>query len=117
MGMNLSDQDIFVNVVGGMRVAEPAADLAIAVAIASSYRNQPVHADLAVLGEVGLSGELRSVGHLARRLNEAAKLGFRRVLAPRGTLRRVGDDLPAGIELIGARTLREALDHALVAPG
>jgi DNA repair protein RadA/Sms len=116
VGVNLSDQDIFINIVGGMRVVEPAADLAIAVAIASSYRGQPVHADLAVLGEVGLSGELRSVGHLARRLNEAAKLGFRRALAPRSTLRRVGDDLPAGIELIGARTLHEALDHALVAP-
>jgi DNA repair protein RadA/Sms len=117
VGLNLSDQDIFVNIVGGMRVVEPAADLAIALAIASSYRNQPVHADLAVLGEVGLSGELRSVGHLARRLNEAAKLGFRRALAPRSTLRRAGEGLPSGIDVIGARTLREALDHALVASG
>ena len=116
VGINLSDQDIFVNIVGGMKVVEPAADLAIATAIAGSFRNQPIHADLAVLGEVGLSGELRSVGHLARRLNEAAKLGFRRALAPRSTLRRAGEGLPAGIEVIGARTLREALDYALVPP-
>jgi DNA repair protein RadA/Sms len=114
VGINMSDQDIFVNIVGGMRVVEPAADLAIAAAIAGSFRNQPIHADLAVLGEVGLSGELRSVGHLTRRLNEAAKLGFKRALVPRNSLRRIGEELPAGIEVIGARTLREALDYALV---
>ena len=78
----LADQDVFVNVVGGLQVDEPAADLAVAVAIASSARNRPVAADLALVGEVGLSGELRSVGQLPRRLNEAAKLGFTRVLDP-----------------------------------
>jgi len=113
VGINLADQDVFVNIVGGMKIVEPAADLAIAVAIASSYRNLPVAADVAVLGEVGLSGELRSVGHLARRLHEASKLGFRRALAPRNMLKR-GETLPSGIEVIGARTLREALDMALV---
>ncbi len=86
VGINLSDQDIFVNIVGGMRINEPAADLSIAVAIASSYRNKPVHADLAIVGEVGLSGELRSVGQLARRLHEASKLGFTRALVPRNTV-------------------------------
>jgi DNA repair protein RadA/Sms len=116
VGMNLSDQDLFVNVVGGMRILEPAADLAIAVAVASSYRNLPVAADLVVVGEVGLSGELRSVGQFARRLHEAAKLGFRRAVAPRHVVRRPGSEAyPAGIEVIGARTLREALDVALVA--
>jgi DNA repair protein RadA/Sms len=115
VGVSLSDQDIFVNVVGGMHIAEPAADLAIAVAIASSFRNAPVAADLAVVGEVGLSGELRSVGQLNRRLHEAAKLGFGRALVPRSTLKRKGGEpAPAGIEIIGARTLREALELALV---
>ena len=114
VGMDLSDQDVFVNVVGGMRVDEPAADLAIAVAIASSFRNRPVWADLAIVGEVGLSGELRSVGHLTRRLHEAAKLGFKRALTPRNPHRRSGDAAPAGIEVIGVRTLHEALDIALV---
>ncbi len=115
VGIDLSDQDIFVNVVGGMRVDEPAADLAIAVAIASSFRNRPVHADLALMGEVGLSGELRSIGQLARRLHEAAKLGFTRALTPRSTLpRRGGDSPPQGIEVIGVRTLYDALEVALI---
>ena len=115
VGIDLSDQDIFVNVVGGMRVDEPAADLAVAIAIASSFRNRPVHADLAIMGEVGLSGELRSVGQLARRLHEAGKLGFTRALTPRSTLQRSGgDSLPQGIEVIGVRTLYDALDVALI---
>jgi DNA repair protein RadA/Sms len=117
VGLNMSDQDVFVNVVGGMRISEPAADLSIAVAIASSYRNLAVAADLAIIGEVGLSGELRSVGHLPRRLHEAAKLGFTRALTPRSTLRRKQDDSQVpGIQVIGVRTLREALDVALATP-
>lgn len=116
VGLKLAEQDIFVNVVGGMRIGEPAADLATATAIASSYYNRPVCADLAIVGEVGLSGELRSVGQLPRRLHEAAKLGFKRALAPRSALRGKGDDaLPAGIQVVGVRTLQEALDVALVA--
>jgi len=114
VGMDLSEQDIFVNIVGGMRVDEPAADLAIATAITSSFRNLPVAADLAIVGEVGLSGELRSVSQLPRRLNEAAKLGFKRALAPRSALSRNGGDaLPKDIEVIGVRTLWDALDVAL----
>ena len=115
VGIDLSDQDIFINVVGGMRVDEPAVDLSVAIAIASSVRNRPVHADLAIMGEVGLSGELRSVGQLGRRLHEAAKLGFTRALAPRSVLqRRSGEALPKGIEVIGVRTLYDALEVALM---
>ena len=115
VGMDLSDQDIFINVIGGMQIDEPAADLPVAVAIASSYRNRPVAVDLAIMGEVGLSGELRSVGHLPRRLGEAAKLGFTRAIVPRSALgRRTGDVLPSGIEVLGARTLHEALELALM---
>jgi DNA repair protein RadA/Sms len=109
----LADQDVFVNVVGGLEVEEPAADLAIAAAMASSARNRPVAADLALVGEVGLSGELRSVGQLPRRLNEAAKLGFTRVLIPK-TMARKLEHPPAGLEVLGARTLREALEIALM---
>ena len=115
VGMDLSDQDIFINVVGGMRVDEPAADLAVACAIASSFRNRPVWADLAIMGEVGLSGELRSVGQLSRRVQEAAKLGFTRALTPRTVSRQRGSEVrPSGIEVIGVRTLQEALEVALV---
>ncbi len=113
--VRLADQDVFVNVVGGLEVEEPAADLAIAAAIASSARNRPVAADLALVGEIGLSGELRSVGQLPRRLNEAAKLGFTRVLVPKYVTRRL-ESPPSGLEVLGARTLREALEIALV-PG
>jgi DNA repair protein RadA/Sms len=111
VGIRLSDQDVFVNVVGGLRINEPAADLAVAVAIASSMKNLPVPADLAVVGEVGLSGELRSVSQLPRRLNEAAKLGFTRCLVPHS--RRKHANAPEGIEVVGARTLRQALEVAL----
>jgi DNA repair protein RadA/Sms len=115
VGMDLSDQDIFINIVGGLDIDEPAADLAVATAIASSFRNRPVAADLALIGEVGLSGELRSVGQLPRRLQEAAKLGFTRALVPRSSLKRKGGDaLPEGIEVIGVRTLAEVIDIALV---
>ncbi len=115
IGIDLSEQDVFVNVVGGMQIGEPAGDLAVAAAIVSSYRNRPVHADLVAVGEVGLSGELRSVGQVMRRLHEAEDLGFRRALAPRSALRHSGDgSAPANMEIIGVRTLGEALDAALV---
>jgi DNA repair protein RadA/Sms len=112
VGLRLSDQDVFVNVVGGLRVNEPAADLAVAVAVASSFRDVPVAADLAVVGEIGLSGELRAVSQLSRRLSEAAKLGFRRCLLPKGTRRK--KDLPSEIEVISVRSVAEALEVALV---
>ncbi len=111
VGLRLGDQDIFVNVVGGLRVEEPAVDLAVAVAIASSYYNRPVHADMAIFGEVGLAGELRSVRDGGRRLREAAKLGFRRVLVPvaRGGTPLGGED----IQTIGVRFLAQAVRAAL----
>jgi DNA repair protein RadA/Sms len=112
VGLRLSDQDVFVNVVGGLRVNEPAADLAVAVAIASSFRDVPVAADLAVVGEIGLSGELRTVSQLSRRLSEAAKLGFRRCLLPKGA--RWKNDIPSEMEGIGVRSVAEALEIALV---
>jgi DNA repair protein RadA/Sms len=111
VGFRLGDQDVFVNVVGGLRISEPAADLAVAVAIASSIKNLPVPADLAVVGEVGLSGELRSVSQLPRRLNEAAKLGFRRCLVPHS--RRQPIAAPEGITVVGVRSLRQALEVTL----
>ncbi len=115
VGHKLAEQDIFVNVVGGMKISEPAADLAIAAAISSSYRNKPVAADLVLVGEIGLSGELRSVSQLARRLHEAVKLGFTRALVPHNALNRSGGDpMPNGIQVIGARTLQDALETALV---
>jgi DNA repair protein RadA/Sms len=111
VGIRLHDQDVFVNVVGGMSIDEPAADLAAAVAIASANKGVPVPPDMAIIGEVGLSGEIRSVSQLSQRLNEAAKLGFLRVVLPK-TARPV-EHPPAGLQLLPARSLGEALDLAL----
>lgn len=114
VGQRLGDQDVFVNVVGGLRVGEPAADLAIAAAITSSFKNQPIAADLVLVGEVGLSGELRAVGHLESRLKEAIKLGFKRALLPKTNFVRHLEK--PDIELIFARSLPEALNTALIRP-
>jgi DNA repair protein RadA/Sms len=111
VGLRLHDQDVFVNVVGGLRINEPAADLSVAVAIASSYRDTPVAHDLAIMGEIGLSGELRSISQPRKRLNEAARLGFKRCLLPRSV--RLSNDLPLELEIVRARNLHEALDVAL----
>ncbi len=111
VGLRLFDQDVFVNVIGGMRISEPAADLAVALAIASSFQNIALPPDLAAVGEIGLSGELRAVSHLSRRLNEAAKLGFSRCIVP-ATHRKAGK-APEGIQVIPARSLADALVTAL----
>jgi DNA repair protein RadA/Sms len=116
VGLSLAGQDVIASVVGGLRVHEPATDLALALAIVSSHRDKPVPADLVALGEVGLSGELRSLAQLERRLLEAERLGFRRCLLPQVALAR-----PAGrgarpktkLELLPAATLREAIKLGL----
>ncbi len=112
LGMALYNQDVYVNVVGGLKIDEPAVDLAVAIAIASSFQNTAVDPELAVVGEVGLSGELRSVSQIERRLNEAAKLGFRRGLYPKtGRAPR----LDPGIEARAAANLPDAIAAALTA--
>ncbi len=109
----LHDKDVFVNVIGGLQVTEPAVDLSVALAIASSVKDRPIHADMAFFGEVGLSGELRAVSQLEPRLKEAAKLGFKRCVIPRmRQLKSVNP--PQGLEIIGCRTLQEAIDLALI---
>lgn len=113
VGVRLSDQDIFVNVVGGLRVGEPAADLAVACAVASSFRDVPVASDLAIVGEVGLSGELRAVSQLDTRLKEAVKLGFNRCLVPQS--RHLDKLKLPGLEVLNARSLAQALEIALIA--
>jgi DNA repair protein RadA/Sms len=112
VGLRLGNQDIIVNVTGGLKVGEPAADLGIALAIASSSRDVAVDPQLAAVGEVGLSGELRAVSQIDRRINEATRLGFKRCLVPK-TSARVSST-PKDIELIPVSTLREAVSIGLV---
>jgi DNA repair protein RadA/Sms len=112
LGINLSEQDVFANVVGGLQIEEPAADLAVAAAITSSMRDVPLKADLVLIGEVGLSGELRMVGQMNARLREAARLGFKTAVVPR-RLRQV-EPWPGGISVIEVRSLREAMGITLI---
>jgi DNA repair protein RadA/Sms len=111
VGLSMSNQDIYINVVGGLKISEPAIDLAVAIAIASSYREIQVDPELAVVGEVGLSGELRSVSQLERRLSEAAKLGFKRAIYPPAARK---PKLPPGLQGRAVATLQEAIESALV---
>ncbi len=113
VGLRLFEHDVFVNVVGGLRITEPAADLAAAAALTSSMRDLPVRADTVLIGEVGLSGELRWVGQMNIRLREAAKLGFKAAIVPR-RVRRSGEAWPKDIQIMEARSLRDALSLALV---
>ncbi len=113
IGLKLWEQDIFVNVIGGLRISEPASDLALALAIASSYYDRALPADVAIVGEVGLSGEARRVGQLAARLNEAQKIGFKRALVPR--LRRGQHNFPPGIQLLEVGSVADAIGAVLPA--
>ena len=111
IGLELGTQDVFVNVVGGLRIEEPAADLPVALAIASSLYNRPVNGDAAIFGEIGLLGELRTVRQAEQRLREAARLGFGRCIIPRTS--RVREEDLGGLEVLPVATLREALEIAL----
>ena len=110
-GMSVSGCDAYINVVGGLQLDEPAADLATLLAVASSYRDIPIDSELAAVGEVGLSGEVRSVQQLNLRLSEIARLGFKRCIIPSHVK---GDVLqPGGLELIRVKNVREAIRAAL----
>jgi len=110
VGLKLSEQDIFVNVVGGLQIDEPAADLAIAAAIASSWKDIFVKADAVLIGEIGLAGELRMPGQMPARLREAQKLGFKTAIVPKAL--RKAEPYPKDIEVIEVRSIQQALDAA-----
>ncbi len=107
IGFNFSQQDVFINVAGGVRLVEPAVDLAMITALMSSYLDRPLPQDLVVWGEVGLAGEVRGVGHSALRAAEASKLGFAACLMPRSNSERISQEVDAGC--IGVRSLQEVL--------
>jgi DNA repair protein RadA/Sms len=127
-GLNLLGDDVFVNIAGGVTVDEPAADLAIVAAVASSVRNRAVPATTAMFGEVGLAGEVRAVTQASLRIREAAQMGFRQCIAPGGpgspgspgnndaTLDPSDGVQGSACELIGVRTVAEALDVLLADP-
>ncbi len=112
VGLRLANQDIIVNAAGGMKIGEPAADLAIALAICSSFRDEGVDPQMVAVGEVGLSGELRAVSQLDRRIDEAARLGFKRCLVPAAGA--AASHTSKGIKIIPVSTLKEAIKVGLV---
>ena len=110
-GMNLSSCDAYINVIGGLTLDEPAADLPVVLAVASSYRDTPMPSDLAAIGEVGLTGEIRTVSHLSQRLSEIARLGFTKCVIPKSGTANL--QAPQGMELIRVRNVREAIEISL----
>jgi len=114
VGLGLAGQDIYANVVGGMRIGEPAADLAVALAVASSFRDHPIDSRLVAIGEIGLAGELRSVSQIERRLSEANRLGFTLAIIPAASARRGTTDV-AGMRVLRADTIGEAIETSFSA--
>ena len=110
-GVNLSTFDAYINVVGGLRLDEPAADLPLILAVSSVYRDKPISGSLAAIGEVGLTGEIRAVNHLAQRLQEVSRIGFKQCIIPRYGSVQV--EIPEGLEVFRVRNIREAIEFAL----
>ncbi len=110
-GMKLSVFDAYINIVGGLQLDEPGADLPVVLAVASSYRDAPVAGDLVAIGEVGLTGEIRAVSHMNQRLAEVARLGFQKVIIPKHGTDKL--EIPSGLTVYRVRNLREAIETAL----
>lgn len=110
-GMKLSLFDAYINVIGGLRLDEPGADLPVILAVASSYRDRPIADELVAMGEVGLTGEIRSVSHMNQRLSEIARLGFKTCILPKSGSEKL--DVPAGLTIYRVRNIREAIEVAL----
>jgi len=111
-GLHLGGCDAYINVVAGLELDEPAADLATVLAIASSYRDRPIGDDLAAVGEVGLTGEIRSVTALEQRLQEIARLGFKRCVVPASV--RGGARIPEGLQVLRVKNVREAINAVVI---
>ena len=110
-GMKMSLFDAYINVIGGLRLDEPGADLPIVLALASSYRDQCIPDDMVAIGEVGMTGEIRSVSHMNQRLAEIARLGFKKCMIPRSGSEKL--DIPEGLTVYRVRNIREAIETAL----
>ncbi len=110
-GMKLSSFDAYINIIGGLRLDEPGADLPVVLAVASSYRDKPIDSDLVAIGEVGLTGEIRTVSNLSQRLSEAARLGFKKCIIPKVNAGNL--NIPDGLTVYKVKNLWEAIEIAL----
>ena len=105
--MKLSAFDAYINVIGGLKLDEPGADLPVILAVASSYRDTAIPDDVVAIGEVGLTGEIRSVSHMNQRLQEVARLGFKKCIIPKGGSEKL--EIPAGLSVYRVRNISEAI--------
>ena len=112
-GMHLGDCDAYVNLTGGMKITEPALDLAIVLAMVSSFKNQSISPDVVAFGEVGLSGEVRTVSQVSQRVSEAVRLGFNTIIVPASTLKEAEKAAGRNTHIIGVSNVREASDHVV----
>lgn len=113
-GISLINHDIYVNIVGGLRPEDTSIDLAVAMAVYSAYKRIPIDPKTLFLGEIGLTGELRTIKNADKIIKEAARMGFTRVLMPQrnaAKLAEKGSDIPRSIKIIGVRSLYEAISH------
>ena len=106
-GMNLGNQDVYLNVVGGLKINEPSIDLGILMVTASSYKNNPIEKGVAIMGEVGLTGEVRRINMIEKRLKEAEKLGYKRCIIPENNKKFL--EKKYKLDIIGVKTIEEAL--------
>ena len=107
VGLNIGSQDVFVNVAGGIHIDEPAADLGVASSIVSSLRDVPVDSQAVAIGEIGLGGEVRTIAHSEKRTQEAAKLGFKRIIVPKNNLKHLKN--VNGITVVGVESISQAM--------
>ena len=105
--MKLSAFDAYINVIGGLKLDEPGADFSVILAVASSYRDTAIPDDVVAIGEVGLTGEIRSVSHMNQRLQEVARLGFKKCIIPKGGSEKL--EIPAGLSVYRVRNISEAI--------
>ena len=107
-GMNLGSQDVYLNVVSGIKIAEPAADLGIIFSIISSFKNKSISTDVVAIGEVGLTGEVRSVNMIEKRIKEAEKFGFKKIIIPESNNKQIKDKYK--IQIVGVKNINEAVN-------
>lgn len=113
VGLKMQGQDVYANAVGGLKLIEPAQDLSMAISIASSYKERPVNPYTMAIGEIGLTGEIRSISNIESRIREAVRSGIKKVIIPHSNMNRIKNIEKEGIEIFGARMIREALNFAL----
>ena len=109
LGLFLNKSDIFLNIAGGLKIDEPAIDLAVAMGIYSSFRDIPVDSDTVVLGEIGLSGEVRTISYIEKRITEASKLGFKKIIIPKGNLKNLNIK-KFQVDVTGVEKIKDAMD-------